>query len=71
MTDGSVVDENWEYQRLRLPKAVSRRKAATVLAVQAEFAGWELSGVRLYSDGTRKVMLRRRRSAHQLPGLSI
>jgi Family of unknown function (DUF5703) len=71
MTDGSVVDENWEYQRLRLPRAVSRPKAATVLAVQAEFAGWELSGVRLYADGTRKVMLRRRRGTHQLPGLSI
>jgi len=71
MNDGPVVDENWEYQRLRLPRGVSRRNAATVLAVQAEFAGWELSGVRLYSDGTRKVMLRRRRSSAQLPGLSI
>ena len=70
MSDGSVV-EDWEYQRLRLPSAVSRRNAATLLAVQAEFAGWELSGVRLYSDGTRKVMLRRRRGSGQLPGLSI
>ncbi|HEY3262009.1 MAG TPA: DUF5703 family protein [Pseudonocardiaceae bacterium] len=70
MSDGSVV-EDWEYQRLRLPGAVSRRNAATVLALQAEFAGWELSGVRLYSDGTRKVMLRRRRGSGQLPGLSI
>jgi len=70
MSDGSVVDD-WEYQRLRLPRAVSRRNAATVLAVQAEFAGWELSGVRLYSDGTRKVMLRRRRGSAQLPGLSV
>jgi len=70
MTDGSVVDD-WEYQRLRLPRGVSRRNATTVLTVQAEFAGWELSGVRLYSDGTRKVMLRRRRSAALLPGLSI
>ena len=71
MSDGAVVEENWEYQRMRLPRGVSHRNAATVLAVQAEFAGWELSGVRLYSDGTRKVMLRRRRSSSQLPGLSI
>ena len=71
MTDGPVVDE-WEYQRLRLPRGTTRCNAATVLTVQAEFAGWELSGVRLYSDGTRKVMLRRRRGAGQLlPGLSI
>lgn len=71
MKDGSVVDEDWEYERLRLPRGVSRRNAATVLALQAEFAGWELSGVRLYSDGTRKVMLRRQRGPAQLPGLSI
>jgi len=39
--------------------------------VQAEFAGWELSNVRLYSDGSRQVTLRRRRGAALLPGLSI
>ncbi len=71
MSDGSVVDDNWEYQRLRLPSGVSRRNAATLLAVQAEFAGWELSRVQLYSDGTRNVMLRRRRSSRLLPGLSL
>jgi hypothetical protein len=70
MSDGSVVDD-WEYQRLRLPSGVSRRNAATVLALQAEYAGWELSGVRLYSDGTRKVMLRRRRGKGLMPGLSM
>lgn len=70
MSDGSVVDE-WEYQRLRLPSGVSRRNAATVLALQAEYAGWELRGVRLYSDGTRKVMLRRRRDRRLMPGLPI
>lgn len=70
MSDGSVV-EDWEYQRLRLPRGVSRRNAATVLSLHAEFSGWELSGVRLYSDGTRKVMLRRRRGPGLLPGLSI
>jgi hypothetical protein len=70
MSDGSVVDENWEYQRLRLPRGVSRRNAATVLAVQAEFAGWELSRVQLFADGSRKVMLRRHRGLGHLPNLS-
>jgi hypothetical protein len=70
MSDGSVVDENWEYQRLRLPSGVSRRYAATVLAVQAEFAGWELSRVQLFSDGSRRVMLRRHRALAHLPNLS-
>jgi hypothetical protein len=43
--DGDGLD--WEYQPLRLPPEVSRRTAATQLAVQAEFAGWELSRVRM------------------------
>ena len=50
---------------------MSRVTAATQLAVQAEFAGWELSRVRVYADGTRTVWLRRRRTAAALPGLSV
>ncbi len=61
----------WEYQPLRLPPGMSRVTAATQLAVQAEFAGWELSRVRLYADGTRRVWLRRRRTAAAQPGLSV
>jgi hypothetical protein len=68
MTDG-VIDEDWEYRPLRLPAAVSRRAAATQLAIHAEFAGWELSRVLLYSDGTRKVWLRRKRTRACVPGL--
>jgi hypothetical protein len=45
--------------------------AAVQLSIQAEFAGWELSRVRLYSDGTRKVVLRRRRTRAGVPGLMI
>lgn len=57
----AVVDEDWEYRRLHLPPGVSRRAAATQLSIHAEFAGWELSTVRLYSDGTRRIWLRRKR----------
>jgi hypothetical protein len=57
----AVVDEDWEYRRLHLPPGLSRRAAATQLSIHAEFAGWELSTVRLYSDGTRRVWLRRKR----------
>ncbi|HEX5407755.1 MAG TPA: DUF5703 family protein [Pseudonocardiaceae bacterium] len=70
MSDG-VIDGDWEYRPLRLPPAVSRRAAATQLAIQAEFAGWELSRVLLYSDGTRKVWVKRRRTAALAPGLSV
>jgi hypothetical protein len=66
-SDGS----DWEYQPLQLPREVSRRTAATQLAVQAEFAGWELSRVRMYRDGTRTVWLRRQRTSVAQPKLSL
>ncbi|GAB3484568.1 DUF5703 family protein [Amycolatopsis cihanbeyliensis] len=68
-----VVDEDWEYRRLQLPPGVSRLSAALQLSIQAEFAGWELSNVRLYSDGTRRVWLRRKRTlaAAGLPGVIV
>ncbi|MBB3050911.1 hypothetical protein FHS23_001934 [Prauserella isguenensis] len=62
----AVVDDDWEYHRVQLPPGVSRVTASVQLAIQAEFTGWELSNVRLYSDGTRKVWLRRRRRARDL-----
>ncbi|ANN17882.1 MULTISPECIES: DUF5703 family protein [Amycolatopsis] len=69
VVDEAVVEGDWEYRRLQLPPGVSRRAAATQLSIHAEFAGWELSTVRLYSDGTRRVWLRRKRTANPLPGL--
>jgi len=68
-TDG-VIDGDWEYRPLRIPPGVSRRAAATQLSIHAEFAGWELSNVRVYSDGTRKIVLKRRVSRGLVPGLS-
>lgn len=70
MTDG-VIDGDWEYRPLRLPAGLSRRAAMIQLAVQAEFSGWELSRVLLFADGTRKVWLRRRRTAAAVPDLMI
>lgn len=54
------ADSKWEYQPLRLPPGTTRLSAATQLSVHAEFAGWELSRVLVYADGTRKVWLRRK-----------
>ncbi|HEY5855904.1 MAG TPA: DUF5703 family protein, partial [Aldersonia sp.] len=45
---------------------LTRVTASMRLAIQAEFGGWELSRVRLYTDGSRRVLLRRRKSATQL-----
>lgn len=61
--------EDYEYHPLRLPPDVSRLTATVQLGIQAEFSGWELSRTRLYPDGTRRVVLRRRRSSRDdLPG---
>lgn len=59
---------DYEYHPLRLPPDVSRVTATVQLGIQAEFGGWELSRTRLYSDGSRRVVLRRRRSRDDLPG---
>lgn len=67
--EGSTHGE-WEYRPLQLAGDVSRMTAAVRLAIQAEYSGWELSRVRLYPGGVRKVVLRRRRSSRMLPGLS-
>jgi hypothetical protein len=70
VNDG-VVEGDWEYRPLVLPPGVSRVTAAVQLSIQAEFAGWELSRVRLYRDGTRRVVLRRKRPRAGVPGLMI
>ncbi|MBN9101281.1 MULTISPECIES: DUF5703 family protein [unclassified Pseudonocardia] len=68
---GGWTEGDWEYRPLQLPGDVSRLTAAVRLAIQAEFGGWELSRVRLYPGGVRKVWLRRKRSKHMLPELSF
>jgi hypothetical protein len=61
---------DYEYAPLRLPPNVDRFAAWAQLAIQAEFAGWELAKVQLFRDGTRKVLLRRRVGATPQPGIS-
>ncbi|GAB7052013.1 DUF5703 family protein [Catenuloplanes indicus] len=62
---------DYEYAPLRLPANVDRMTATAQLAIQAEFSGWELARVRLFRDGTRQIMLRRRVREQPQPGLSI
>ncbi|MBF6328380.1 DUF5703 family protein [Nocardia transvalensis] len=58
----------YEYVPLRLPPDVNRVTASMRLAIQAEFGGWELSRVRAYTDGSRRVLLRRRKTGLPTPG---
>jgi hypothetical protein len=50
-----------------LPPGTDRVSAQVELTIRAEYGGWELARVRLYADGTRKVMLRRRRTGPGTP----
>jgi hypothetical protein len=70
-SDGNRGDGGWEYRPVQLPGDVPRMTAAVRLAIQAEFGGWELSRVRLYPGGVRKVWLRRRRTSPLLPEPTI
>jgi hypothetical protein len=50
----------YEYQRMELPRGTSRNVARRLLTDAAEYGHWELARLRLYPDGRRKVVLRRR-----------
>lgn len=62
-----VVSEDrsgeYEWIPLRLPPDVTRISASIRLSIEAEYRGWELTRVRLYTDGSRRVLLRRKKRA--------
>jgi hypothetical protein len=69
------LTDDYEWVPLRLPPDVTRLTASTRLSIEAEYRGWELTKVRLYTDGSRRVLLRRKKSrvlnpnVDDLPGL--
>jgi uncharacterized protein DUF5703 len=50
----------YEFERFRLPRTLSRAAVCRMLTERAEYGGWELARLRLYADGSRRVELRRR-----------
>ncbi|TDY02008.1 DUF5703 family protein [Mycolicibacterium litorale] len=64
------ASDEWEWVPLRLPPDVTRISASIRLSIEAEYRGWELTRVRAYTDGSRRVLLRRRKtaSAAEQPG---
>jgi hypothetical protein len=69
------LSDDYDWVPLRLPPDVTRLTASTRLSIEAEYRGWELTKVRLYTDGSRRVLLRRKKSrvlnpnVDDLPGL--
>ncbi len=51
---------DWEYRRVSLPRDTGRSAARRLLTDAAEYEHWELDRLRLYPDGTRRIVLRRR-----------
>jgi hypothetical protein len=51
---------NYSYLEIVLPRGTSREAARRLLTEHAEHGNWELDRLRLYSDGSRRVRLRRR-----------
>ena len=56
------MSDEYEWAPLRLPPEVTRISASTRLSIEAEYRGWELTRVRLYTDGSRRILLRRKKS---------
>jgi hypothetical protein len=50
----------YEFERLTLSREFSRNFVTRMLVDRAEHGGWELDRLRLFPDGTRKVVLRRK-----------
>ena len=56
------LSDDYEWIPLRLPPDVTRNSASTRLSIEAEYRGWELTRVRMYTDGSRRVLLRRKKT---------
>lgn len=50
----------YEYDRMLISREYSRNVVTRLLVERAETGGWELDRVRISSDGTRRVVLRRK-----------
>ena len=50
----------YEFERLTIPREISRSSVTRMLVDRAEHGGWELDRLRLSPDGTRRVILRRK-----------
>lgn len=50
----------WEFDRITLPRELSRNMVTRLLVERAEHGGWELARVRIAPDGIRRVVLRRK-----------
>ncbi len=60
MLTGPRRGVEWEFDKVNLSREISRNVVTKILVERAEHGGWELDRVRIGSDGTRRVILRRK-----------
>ena len=60
----------YEYRAVPVARDTPRDALRQMLAVHAEFGGWELAGHRIYPGGKRHVTVRRRVRPEPLPPLA-
>ena len=56
----SARSVEYQVERVRLGRHLSRSAVRQLLTEQAEYGGWELTRLRRYRDGTRDVWIRRK-----------
>ena len=50
----------WQFEQVVLSRDLSKSAVTRFLVDQADTGGWELDSVRIKTDGTRRVRLRRK-----------
>jgi hypothetical protein len=58
---------DYEYRAVMVPAGASRDQTRDVLVIHAEYGDWELAHHAVWSDGRRKVTVRRRLRGEALP----
>ena len=58
----------YEFRSVHLPVGASASHVREVLGLHAEFGGWELLSHAVWSDGRRKITVRRRLRPSLEPG---
>lgn len=59
----------YEYRALPVAPETPRDSLRQMLAIHAEFGGWELAGHRIYPGGRRTITVRRRLRGESAPPL--
>ena len=59
----------YEVERVRLGRHLSRNAVRQLLTDHAEYGGWELARLRRYRDGTRDAWIRRK--IIRVPGVPL